>query len=169
MDLDSPLVPAQGTVRVASETWSKALIGYILLVGSANAIFFVARSDITDIGTIIWIMPVVLIRAAFAVLVSAVLWFYLASLYLGASASMSSSIRTVGNALFHPAIALSVWCFIVLLEVPRIGSLINLWAFVNVVRAAKRVNSFGAGQVVVFVLWFLGIVVVIGFLLRSFS
>ena len=176
MRFDSPLGPARLIAPAVSETW---LLGYFLFAAVSET----AQRVEPDIPVTVWAIRIVL-RSAGAVVFNGILWFYLASVTLGAIASMSSSIRIVGNAFFRPAVALSVLYFVILLfrlrapwqdygQLTQLMQLMQLmrlililWAFVNVVRAAKRTNSFGAAQVVLFVLWGCGVGVVKGFYFR---
>ena len=183
MEKVNPYHPPQAPLStpVVSETWPKALVGYFLFVVARWAILLAAASEPPEIQRIAWTILMIPVVAASAVVLNGILWFYMALLALGAVTSMSSSIRIVGNAFFRPAVALSVLFFVILVfrsgtpwqdpgQLARGGYTITLWwALVNVVRTAKRTNSFGASQVVLFVLWGCGIAAVAGALYRSFS
>lgn len=171
---------AQNSQDATSKTWSRALMGYFLFPSAFSAVSLAGAIEppgILAIGLNIVLLPLSFVSLVFFY---GILWFYMASLFLGAIASVSSSVRIVGNAYFIPAIIGTLSFFVVLMgrlnpyqtdsDLERMSRsvifIIGLWGVFNVVRAAKRENSFGAKQVVVFVLWFLPIWWVVSYIRR---
>ncbi len=176
----------QNSQAATSETWPRAAVGYFLIAVAGVAIAFAGASE--PPGILVIGLNIVLFPFTFAstIFFYGILWFYMASLFLGAITNVSSSVRIVGNACFMPAIIATFFFFLVLMArmvrfiayqtdydliaqmvrytdydlermSRRVLFCISLWVVVNVVRAAKRENSFDAVQVVVFVLWVLPI------------